>query len=272
MNEESAKVKQTYKEQIKEAINDLKTPGKRKKQIPNILTASRLLSPLLIIPAALTGATTFAAMSAAAFGFTDLIDGHLARKWKVKSELGADLDAFSDKIFAGTLLIAGAIFNPVLISNIALEMAIAGVNIKQKLSGKKPGSTTVGKAKTWLVFALGGLGVIAPALSLSPALIPGLALTTAVLQGATIMSYLNKYNWFKEEPKEKEEQPKRYIEAQQEPQQTEYTKTLDKQITGPVVVQDKELEALAERIIIAEEEGLFENCKQQDQPKVLQKH
>lgn len=271
MNEESAKIKQAYNEQIKEAINDLKTPGKRRKQIPNILTASRLLSPLLIIPAALTGATIFAAISAAAFGFTDLIDGHLARKWKVKSELGADLDAFSDKIFAGTLLIAGAIFNPILISNIALEMAIAGVNIKQKLSGKQSGSTNIGKIKTWIVFALGGLGVIAPALSLSPAVIPGLALATATLQGATIVSYLNKYNWFQQPTENKEEQPKRYIETHQEPQQTEYVKSLNKQNTSSVIIQNKELEELAERMIIAEEQGLFETHKKQEQPKMLKK-
>ena len=124
MIDNDKKEKTNYKKQIKEALIDLKTPGKRYKQIPNLLTASRLFSPLLIIPAAILGNTTFAAWAAAAFGFTDLIDGALARGMNVKSELGADLDAFSDKMFAGSLLIGGAIFNPILSINIILEMAI----------------------------------------------------------------------------------------------------------------------------------------------------
>lgn len=271
MNEESAKVKETYKEQINEAIQDLKTPGKRKKQIPNLLTASRLLSPLLIIPAALAGATTFAAISAAIFGATDLVDGHLARKWDAKSALGADLDAFTDKIFAGTLLIAGAIFNPVLIANIALEMAIAGVNIKQKLSGNESGSTLIGKAKTWVLFALGGLGVIAPAIELSPALIPGLALATSGLQGATLLSYLNKYNWFQQPTEKKQVKTKSHIQTPSEEQKTEYTKSLSYQ-PRPICVNNTELEQLAEQLVLAEEQGLFEPTSKQEQPKVFQKH
>ena len=278
MKAENAKTTTTnYKKQIKEAINDLKTPGKRKKQIPNLLTASRLLSPLLIIPAALTGATTVAAIEAAIFGFTDLIDGHLARKWEAKSELGADLDAFTDKIFAGTLLIAGTIFNPVLISNIILEMAIAGVNIKQKLSGNESGSTMIGKAKTWILFALGGLGVIAPALELAPAVIPGVALATAALQGATLVSYLNKYNWFQDQPEESQDDNlEQYIEtANPEPTTTEYEKTKAKQFPSnipAVPTISPELEALAEKIVLAEEQGLFEPNDSKEQPKVFQKY
>ncbi len=279
MKEENAKNTTTnYKKQIEEAINDLKTPGKRKKQIPNLLTASRLLSPLLIIPAALTGATSFAAISAAIFGFTDLIDGFIAKTFNLKSELGADLDAFTDKIFAGTLLIAGAIFNPVLISNIILEMAIAGVNIKQKLSGNESGSTLIGKAKTWVLFALGGLGVIAPALELVQAIIPGFALATAALQGATLVSYLNKYNWFQEQPKASQnDNQEHYVEtANREPQVTEYEKTKDKEQLPTNITEvptvNPELEALAEKIVLAEEQGLFETTVSNESPKVFQKH
>ena len=51
------KVKKTwndYKIKFKEAFTDLKTKGRRHKQIPNILTTSRLLAaPVFIIPAAI---------------------------------------------------------------------------------------------------------------------------------------------------------------------------------------------------------------------------
>ena len=78
-------------------------------------------------------------------------------------------------------------------------MAIAGINIKQKLSGKEASSTPMGKKKTWVVFGLGALGLVAPALNLAPAIIPALAVGTAALQGLTIASYISKYNK-KEEP------------------------------------------------------------------------
>lgn len=191
-NEEKQKIIDKYKKDINEAIEDLKTPGKRHKQIPNILTASRLLSPLAILPAAFTGNVGLTAGLAVGFGLTDLTDGAIARKFELQSELGKDLDAVTDKVYVGTLLIASAFFNPILLCNLGLEGAIAGINIKQKLSGKETGSTMIGKYKTWAVFGLAALGLIAPQLGLSW-LVNVLALGTAAMQGLTIGSYLTKY-------------------------------------------------------------------------------
>ena len=191
-NEEKRKILDKYKKDIKEAIEDLKTPGKRHKQIPNVLTASRLLSPLAILPAAFTGNVGLTAGLAVGFGLTDLADGAIARKFDLQSELGKDLDAVTDKVYVGTLLIAAAFFNPILLCNLGLEGAIAGINIKQKLSGQETGSTMIGKYKTWAVFGLAALGLIAPQLGLSW-LVNVLALGTAAMQGLTIGSYLTKY-------------------------------------------------------------------------------
>lgn len=191
-NEEKQKIIDKYKKDINEAIEDLKTPGKRHKQIPNILTASRLLSPLAILPAAFSGNVGLTAGLAVGFGLTDLADGAIARKFELVSELGKDLDAVTDKVYVGTLLIASAFFNPILLCNLGLEGAIAGINIKQKLSGKETGSTMIGKYKTWAVFGLAALGLIAPQLGLSW-LVNVLALGTAAMQGLTIGSYLTKY-------------------------------------------------------------------------------
>lgn len=258
--EEKMSLKEKYKEQLKEALEDLKTPGRRKKQVPNILTASRLFSPLLIIPAALTGNTVFAAWAAAVFGLTDLVDGTLARKWDAKSELGADLDAFTDKIFAGTLLIGGTIFNPILLLNIALELGIAGINVKQKLAGKESKSTQVGRVKTWLLFALGGLGIVAPALNLAPAIIPGLAIGTALMQGATIASYIKKYS----EPTTSEKKDTPFVEIQEptyeEPKiddaEKELSKTYDVASSQTAeITYTPEQEALAEAIVLQQEQA-----------------
>ena len=183
-----------YKEQIKEAIEDIKTPGRRHKQIPNILTLSRMLSPLVIIPNALLGNSKEAMKLAAFFGLTDLVDGFIARKFNLSSPLGADLDALTDKLFAGTLLLTGAVSNPYLLANTGLEMAIAGVNLKQKFSGNKSGSTIMGKVKTGAVFTLGGLSVAATSVQELDKVIFPLAISTAILQTMTLVSYLKKYN------------------------------------------------------------------------------
>lgn len=259
MTEENKSVKEKYKKQLEEALGDLKTPGKRKKQIPNILTASRLLSPLLIIPAAITGNTALAAGAALGFGLTDLVDGKLADKLDARSELGADLDAFTDKIFAGTLLIGGAIFNPFLLANIALELMIAGINLKQKFSGKEPKSTQVGRVKTWFLFGLGGLGIIAPALNLAPALLPGLALATAAMQGATIVSYIKKYDetsQLKQPDNLQEQYESEMLESREEiePVEKELVKTYEgSNQTNEITPElDAALDAMVEKMAQAE--------------------
>lgn len=205
MKKELEKIFKKYKEQIQDAIKDLKTKGKRHRQIPNILTALRLLSPCLILPAAATGNIPLTIGLAVGFGLTDLADGFIAKKWNLTSELGKDLDAITDKIFAGTLLLASSIINPILLINLALEGTIAGINIKQKLSGKETESTKIGKIKTWLVFGLGGLGLVSPLLGI-PALLPIISGTTAAMQCFTIGSYISKYNKTKDNsPKQKQQ-------------------------------------------------------------------
>lgn len=190
----SEEMKEKYKNQVNEAIEDLKTPGRRHKQIPNILTLSRMLSPLVIIPNALLGNSEEAMKLAAFFGLTDLVDGFIARKFNLSSPLGADLDALTDKLFAGTLLLTGAVSNPYLLANTGLEMAIAGVNLKQKFSGNKSGSTIMGKVKTGAIFTLGGLSVAATSVQELDKVIFPLAISTAILQTMTLVSYLKKYN------------------------------------------------------------------------------
>lgn len=182
-----------YKEQINEALGDLKTKGRRHKQIPNLLTLLRLTAPAVIIPAAILGNIPFIIGATAFFGLTDLADGFIARNWELTSKLGADLDALADKLFAGTLLLAASVTNPLLLINVVLEMAIAGININQKAHGKEAASTLMGKIKTFSLFPLAGAGILS-ALNPVPTLVNVLAVTTTILQALTIGSYLIKYN------------------------------------------------------------------------------
>lgn len=186
-----------YKRLFKEALDELKTPERRYRQIPNILTSLRLLAPFFIIPAAIAGNVPLAIGFGTVFGLTDLADGYIARKWKLTTELGADLDAATDKIFTGTLLTAATINNPVLAINLTAEVIIALINAIGKKKGFNPSSEKIGKLKTWFLFSLAIAGVISSTISIET-LVDILVITTATLQGFTIGTYLNKYKDAKE--------------------------------------------------------------------------
>lgn len=255
-----------YNEQINDALNDLKTKGKRHKQIPNILTVLRLTAPFFIIPAAFSGNVALAALLTAGFGLTDFVDGFIARKWNLTSELGKDLDAVCDKVFAGTLLIAASFTNPILLCNLALEGAIAGVNIFKTLKGEEVHSTFVGKAKTWALFSLVGLGLISPLLNLSTPLSIMSGLTSA-MQGLTIVSYLMKND--DDTPKGSsndggEKENDSHTEIKTQPKQETKDKVLDneKDQTDNRIVALKELESIKNYLLSQKEKPLTnENIK-----------
>lgn len=178
-----------YEEPIKEAINDLKTKGKRHRQIPNILTLTRLTAPLFIIPAAATANITLVIGLVAFFSLTDFVDGFIARNWNLTSKLGEALDATTDKVFASTLLLAASFTNPILLCNLGLEAVISGINVNKKLNNQIVKSSLIGKIKTWFLFTLTGLGIISSYFDIAPVL-NTLMLTTTIMQVATIGSYL----------------------------------------------------------------------------------
>ena len=156
------------KDKIKKFINDYKLIKKEynesiekentyrdkiKKRIPNILTKSRILSPLVIVPIAILGNFTTVTIISVIFGLTDAFDGKLARKWNATSEYGKLLDTIADKVFALTLSLPLLIANPLMIAPIVLlETAIGGIAIKSKLKNNTPHSTMLGKIKTCFLY------------------------------------------------------------------------------------------------------------------------
>ncbi len=261
MEEKKTSFWDKYKKQLEEAKKDLTTPGKRHRQIPNILTSLRLLAPCIIIPAAITGNALLTMGLAATFGLTDLADGYIARKYKLTSDLGAALDAVTDKVFVGTLLIAAAITNPFLITNIALEGVIAGININAALKGKDTHSSQVGKIKTWALFALAGVGIASYGLSI-PGLLPTLAIGTGLLQGMTIHSYIDQYKVEEDATSSKKEEstPTSYLT---EPEQaTESSKEKTKEYEAPSVSTLDDLKAMSD--------FLHEESKNQQAPQANQ--
>ena len=76
--------------------------------LPNLLTLSRILAiPVVVATFYMPGdyARWFACALFAAAGFTDWLDGHMARRWEQQSEIGRFLDPIADKLLvAATLL------------------------------------------------------------------------------------------------------------------------------------------------------------------------
>lgn len=181
-----------YKGLFKEAFDDLKTKGRRARQIPNILTFMRILAPFFIIPVAITKNVTLIAIFVVFFSMTDAVDGFIARRYNFVSELGKDLDAVCDKVFAGTLLLAASFFEPVLIINLILEAAIAFVNTIAKLNDCDPRSHLIGKAKTCILYPLIGLGYLTSYMDIFGIFIFAFLMTTE-MQLATTFTYIYKY-------------------------------------------------------------------------------
>ena len=94
-----------YKQEFIKNYKLFKNKKTRKQEIPNILTLSRLLSPIIIIPLVLKNKYNLALIFILIFALTDLLDGYIARKYNYVSKLGREIDPVCDKIFLGSLLI-----------------------------------------------------------------------------------------------------------------------------------------------------------------------
>lgn len=159
-----------------------------KRQIPNLLTLSRGLAPIVIIPAILFNKLYFVIILLIIFALTDFLDGKMARKYNLVSEFGVKLDAVCDKIFAISLIIPAIINHGIFIFNFVMEIAISYTNLLSYTKGNNPRSTIIGKIKTALL-----------SLTLILAYIPNMnnlvififSLITIICQVITLIKYIN---------------------------------------------------------------------------------
>ena len=142
------------KELVKEFWHEFKEQAKSikkngiKKQIPNILTFSRALAPLVVVPTILIGRIDIAICELILFEITDYLDGRLARKFNCVSDFGVKLDAVCDTLFALGIMIPAIIKYPVLLINLLLELCISYINMLSELKNNNPKSNAIGKIKT----------------------------------------------------------------------------------------------------------------------------
>ncbi len=190
-------MKNEIKEDIKKFINDLKK-GDFKAQLPNILTASRLLSPFFLIPLIYYDKLILAFIMVIIFSLTDTFDGYFARKYHNITLFGKYLDAVVDKIFALSLLIPVILKSQMdsnnqnlIYINIILEIIIGSFNLYSFFNNLKPSSTFTGKIKTVFLFCLLGLLYLNKLIYIKSEYLMILILVTIIFQFGTIISYFN---------------------------------------------------------------------------------
>ena len=127
-------------------------------QMPNIITVGRLAAiPVIVIILAFHPAPEplLAAIVAVIYlvaALTDLLDGHLARKYNLVSNLGKFLDPLADKLLTGAAFImlipSGRVPAWVAFLIIAREMAVTGLRAIAVEKGLVIAASNSGKQKT----------------------------------------------------------------------------------------------------------------------------
>lgn len=244
-----------FKEGTKECIKEIKNKETRKKQIPNMFTASRLLAPFFIIPTALTGNIILTIIFSISFALTDFADGYFARKFNVSSEYGRKLDPITDKVFAGSLLISLLTTNPLMIINLLGEAIIACINTNSQLNNNLPKTVFLGKIKTTSLYTTIALSYVSLALNMAPSVINPFILGTAMLQATSAYEYFKEY---KKEEKNKEirlreEDYQKYLTSLENEKEKSLESEKETSINSEAI---RDLKALRNNII--EENTVFE--------------
>lgn len=181
------------KKDIKNNLNDLKYRETRIKQVPNLLTSSRLIAPLIIIPLFLFKHYYIAMIVTILFALTDLIDGAIARKYNVVSEFGKDLDPICDKFFVGGIIIPLIFKNNLLIFPLMLEIIVSILTIYVKSKKGTPHTNYLGKIKTTMLYILIAYTYLTLFTNISNIIFITIYIVTLIIQIISLLVYANTY-------------------------------------------------------------------------------
>ena len=166
------------------------------RNLPNILSISRLIVTAVVFILVLVnqpGAFLVATLLFFLASITDLLDGYLARRFKVVSSFGVFLDLTADKVFVSAILVAlvqlGFVPAWIVVIIIAREFLVTGLRSMAAAKGKVIPAGMWGKQKTFItLLGIGGLllarGLGAHLLTLFP---PMLAFTSQTLNIPELM-------------------------------------------------------------------------------------
>ena len=115
-------------------------PGPFLSSIPNLITLARILSVPIVVWAITSGECMVAFILFLAAGISDAVDGFLAKRFNMASELGAYLDPLADKALIVSIYvslgIAGAIPRWLVIFVVSRDIMIIGAVILTWLLGR----------------------------------------------------------------------------------------------------------------------------------------
>ena len=186
-------IKNEYGDEIKKSIEDIKHKDTFYKQIPNLLTFSRLV---LAIPVGLLSLfnLNMSALGIIILWSTDLIDGKLARKFNIQSKIGTDMDTLADKIMFLASALPLITTMPILILNFILEGVISLINLNGRAKGLNTKTVLSGKIKTFSLAVTLGVGYLFKLFGFFPQMFSFLSLTTIALQFLAIKDYVCECN------------------------------------------------------------------------------
>src|SRR6187549_39660 len=156
--------------------------------IPNLITLARILSVPIVVWAITSGEMMIAFILFVIAGISDAVDGYLAKRFNMASEMGAYLDPLADKALIVSIYvslgIAGAIPRWLVIFVVARDIMIIGAVILTWLIGRpmavKPLLVSKLNTVAQIVFACLVLGSLAFGFNAGP-LLPLLMYLVAVL-------------------------------------------------------------------------------------------
>lgn len=172
--------------------------------LPNLLTLSRIAAiPLVIITFYMPppyGPWIGCALFALA-GFTDWLDGQLARLWKQQSELGRFLDPIADKLLVAAILFMLAALQRVSAPTIFPALVILGREIlvsglREHLATLKVRMPSSRLAKWKTGIQMGAIGVLLVG-EAGPAFLPVTLIGELMLWAAAVLTLVTGYDYLR---------------------------------------------------------------------------
>ena len=180
-----------YKEELLMCLSDLKCKKTMYRQIPNLLTFSRMIGVIPVNILYFTGNILPALVLSVCLFVTDFFDGKIARKYNIVSSFGAKLDAVCDKVMTLGLAIPLISFEPLILINLLMEGFISGVNIINEKKGYNPKTVYVGKIKTLLLSMTLGFGYLGTVLNKQLSVFKVFSGITILFEGITLNNYMS---------------------------------------------------------------------------------
>lgn len=168
---------------------------KLKRNIPNIITISRIISLILGFIFFINDKIILSIIFYVYGGISDAFDGYFARKLSAYTKFGQYLDAISDKLYFLSLIIILLIYgNYLVLLPLIMEIIISIVNYLVLKKNKKVFTERVGKFKTTLLMIDLIIGIITIRINyfIYPYIV--FLILTLYFHIQTIFAYINQFN------------------------------------------------------------------------------